>query len=184
MLSSKLIPIVIIGLVIMMCVIVWMLFKIWKRVQQSYSNSTQVLVNRSPSHKYQFSSLSDSDKETYFRQIESYVKSQKIYQTKELSLAELAKALNIPKHHLSQVINEKMGCGFIEFLNRYRVEEAIEMLKSKSLEELSLMDVARRVGFNSRSTFYAAFKKQTNQTPGKFRRSINQKNHLELIYKN
>ncbi|HPX90415.1 MAG TPA: helix-turn-helix domain-containing protein, partial [Spirochaetota bacterium] len=54
--------------------------------------------------------------------------------------------------------------------NRYRVYEAIEMMKQDN--DRSLLDIAFSAGFNSKSAFYEAFTKETGMSPAKYRRKF------------
>jgi len=58
------------------------------------------------------------------------------------------------------------------FFNQYRVEAAKELLLKPDLEHYSITSIGYQAGFNSKSTFYTAFKKFTNTTPGKFRKTL------------
>ena len=45
------------------------------------------------------------------------------------------------------------------------------MLCKKKAQADAILNIALSVGFNSTSTFYAAFKKTTGQTPAQYRRT-------------
>lgn len=83
-----------------------------------------------------------------------------------LTLNGLARAARMPEHHVSQVLNQRLGLSFYDFVNGHRIDEAKTILAAS---DASVLDVAYDVGFNSRSTFYAAFRKITGQTPSAFR---------------
>jgi AraC-like DNA-binding protein len=85
-----------------------------------------------------------------------------------LSLPDLARMVRCSINHLSQVINAEFGTSFFEFLNQHRIADAREMLASDP--KCHALDVALKVGFNSNSTFYSAFKKICKVTPAEFRR--------------
>ena len=94
---------------------------------------------------------------------------ERVYLESHLSLPQLAGMLGCSVNHLSQAINEGHHVSFFDFVNRYRVQEATRILASGANESISILDVALQVGFNSTSTFYAAFKKATGRTPAHFR---------------
>jgi len=131
--------------------------------------------------KYANSKLKEREKETYLSDLLMHLELQKIYRQPDLSVAQLAKQVKIPKHYLSQIINEKMQCSFLDFINRYRVEEAKEKLQATDFQDLSILAIGKSVGFNAKSTFYAAFKKYTDVTPGDYRRAHIQKRSSEQI---
>jgi len=100
-----------------------------------------------------------------------YVEQERAYRQPDLTLGRLAKQLDIPRHHLSQVINEQLQCSFIDFINQYRVQEAMELLQKKEWQKAAVLAIGQEVGFQSKSTFYNAFKKFAQQTPAEFRKT-------------
>ena len=72
---------------------------------------------------------------------------------------------------MAQVVNEQLSQNFLDFVNRYRVDEAKRRLLDPSLKHLSILAIAEDVGFNSKSSFNAVFKKNTNLTPSEYRRA-------------
>ncbi len=97
----------------------------------------------------------------------------------ELTLKELADYLEIPAYQLSEILNKGLNKSFYEFVNHYRIEEAKEKLVSPKNANLTLEGIGYECGFNSKSTFYAIFKKYTQYTPLEFRKS--QDIHIEQI---
>lgn len=120
--------------------------------------------------KYESSNLQDAQKEKYIEKLQAHIKSNKSYLASELSLAQLSGQVNIPAHYLSQVINEKLKCNFLDFINGYRVAEARQKLIDPNLRHYTIMAIAYEAGFNSKSTFYSVFKKQTGMTPSQYRK--------------
>jgi len=59
-----------------------------------------------------------------------------------------------------------MDTTFFDYVARWRVEAAKQHLASN---QASVLEIAIDVGFNSRSTFYKAFKRETGVTPSAFR---------------
>jgi len=126
--------------------------------------------NEKQKQKYESSKLKDFQKEAFVKKLKIYMATQKPFQQPELTLAQLSEAIKIPAHNLSQVINEKLNCNFLDFVNGYRVEDAKEKLVDAKFEHYTIVSVAFEAGFNSKSTFYAAFKKMTGMTPSKYRK--------------
>ena len=93
------------------------------------------------------------------------------YRNPNLSLADLAAQLHLPPHHLSQVINEHCQQNFFDFINTYRIEEVKRQLQRPETGHLKLEEIGFAAGFNSKSAFNAAFKKNTQTTPSQFRKS-------------
>ena len=90
-----------------------------------------------------------------------------------LKLQDLASALQISPHLLSQFLNENLGKRFSEFVNEHRIEAACKLLRTE--HNLSLEGVGRDVGFRSKSSFYNAFKKIHGITPLQYTRNPLQK---------
>lgn len=111
-------------------------------------------------------------KDPIVEKLVNYMETEKVYRQANLTLTQFAEIVAIPKHRLSQVINEKLGCNFLEFLNQYRVQEAQEKLKDATFQHQSILEIGKQSGFNSKATFYAAFKKYTHTSPGNYRKAI------------
>ncbi len=133
----------------------------------------QMLIPKSSEEqkqKYENSKLQDAQKGKYIEKLQAYVATDKPYLAPELTLSQLSQQVNIPAHYLSQVINEKLDCNFLDFINGYRVQDAKAKLLNPKFDHYTIVSIAYDAGFNSKSTFYAAFKKVTGITPSKYRK--------------
>ena len=124
-----------------------------------------------PTLKYKKSSLEESEKTAIHEAIVFQMESEKFFTSSTASLSGLAKTIHKSPHHVSQVINERIGKSFFELLAVYRVDEAKSILRSDLGKKLTIEEVAEQVGYNSKSAFNTAFKKITSQTPSTFRDS-------------
>jgi AraC-like DNA-binding protein len=122
--------------------------------------------------KYESSKLQIDQKEKYLQILLDHIDKEKPYLSQELTLANLAEQIKIPTHYLSQIINEKMNCTFLDFVNSYRVEEAKKKLADDKSKQFTILSIAYDAGFNSKSTFYTAFKKHAGMTPSSFRKGL------------
>lgn len=120
--------------------------------------------------KYEHSNLQAAEKEKYLTILKDSMSKDKSYQSPELTLAQFAEKVNIPSYYVSQVINEKLNCNFFDFVNGYRVEAAKAMLIDPKLNHYTIVSISYEAGFNSKSTFYNAFKKVTGLTPSQYRK--------------
>ncbi len=102
----------------------------------------------------------------------TYMEKDKPYLEPELTIYALADALDSNRHHLSQVINERLGVSFFDFVNRYRVKAVREKLADPGARHMSIMGIAYDCGFNSKATFNASFKKMTGTTPSAYLKSL------------
>jgi AraC-like DNA-binding protein len=126
--------------------------------------------SRPAAGRYAKSGLSPAAQEAVLRRLAEAMEVDRSYLNSHLSLPELAANIGCSVNHLSQAINEGHGVSFFDFVNRYRIVEATRMLSLREPDEPSILDVALAVGFNSTSTFYAAFKRVTGKTPAQYRR--------------
>lgn len=91
------------------------------------------------------------------------------YLNQDLNIHEFAKEINKSSRLISNCINQSFGFNFNEWVNNYRVDKALDILKDKNNDHLSIEGVGSDSGFKSRSAMYIAFKKKTGETPGHFR---------------
>lgn len=92
------------------------------------------------------------------------------YADEELDLPSLAALLNVSTHQLSQLINEHLGMNYTRFVKSYRVAAAKRLLLEQPEE--TVLNIALQAGFNSLSSFHAAFKELEGVTPGMYRKQI------------
>jgi AraC-like DNA-binding protein len=119
-----------------------------------------------PTAKYQRSALDAGRAARIAAKLAQAMREDRPYLEPELSLFELARRIGVPSNYLSQTLNEHIGENFFDYINRWRVEAALPLLRAG---ERSVLEIALEVGFNSRSTFYKAFRKVTGHAPGAYR---------------
>ena len=113
--------------------------------------------------------------------IKAYFEIEKGYRRPELSLTILAHEIDTTTNKLSWVINKVYKKTFYEMVNEYRVEDFSERIKRDEHKEYTLIAIANEVGFNSKSTFYKAFKEIAKMTPSEYIRKT--KNAKQLAKK-
>lgn len=133
--------------------------------QMPIPNSTEEQKQR-----YEKSTLQDDKKDFYVKKLILFMETEKPYLTPDLTLADLSKQVDIPAHYLSQTINEKLKCNFVDYINQYRIKEAQAMLVNPKLKHYTVVAIAHEAGFNAKSTFYTAFKKYVKMTPSQYKK--------------
>jgi AraC-like DNA-binding protein len=118
--------------------------------------------------KYSKSALVDEHAARIARKLNSSMSQDSLYRDENLSLAKLAKHIGASPNYVSQTLNEHMETSFFDFLNLWRINEAKVLLRNSNE---TILSIAHKVGFNSRSAFYAAFKKHAGMTPSDYRAS-------------
>lgn len=117
--------------------------------------------------KYANSPLDESTRKRILGKLHSVMETEKRYVQSNLSLRQLSEYLNESPHYLSQVLNQDLQLSFYEWVNRYRIDAAKLLLISQTNK--TILTIAEEVGFNSKSTFNAAFRQYTGVTPSEFR---------------
>lgn len=100
--------------------------------------------------------------------VKDFFEVKKGYRRADLSLSILAHEISSTTNKLSWVLNNSYEKTFYELVNEYRVAEFAKRIEKNEHKELTLIALAREVGFNSKSTFYKAFKKITKMTPSEY----------------
>ena len=86
-----------------------------------------------------------------------------------ISIDSICNELNINKSYFCKIFKSETGYTFTNFLNIFRVEKSKKLLKNSNM---SLLDVAVSVGFNSQNYYSSVFKKITNKTPLEYKPEI------------
>jgi AraC-like DNA-binding protein len=97
---------------------------------------------------------------------------EKPYCSSSFSLGELCDMLNTNRRKLTYVINDVMQKNFYGVVNEYRVRESMRLLEDPEVEKFKMESIAEMAGFQSKSTFYACFKKYTGMTPTEYRMNV------------
>jgi AraC-like DNA-binding protein len=101
--------------------------------------------------------------------LEKYMTEEKPYLNPSLSLHDLAMQLNVSTRELSVLINKSYKMHYFDFVNSYRVNNAIRILANPTDDKLTILEIMYEVGFNSKSSFNTAFKKHTKLTPSAYK---------------
>lgn len=121
--------------------------------------------------KYEKSTLSKEFKKEKLKRIEQIFNQNEVYKSQSFSMKILSEKSGLTTHHISQILNEEMGCTFFELLNKYRIQDAKSILKQKS-NPSKIEQLALDLGYKSKSTFYKAFKKETGKTPLQYKKDL------------
>lgn len=101
--------------------------------------------------------------------LDSFMVQEQPYLDEDLSRARLAQMLEVSEKTLTAIIHDRKGMNFNNYLNHLRIKEARRLLSE--IPNRSILNVTYACGFNSRSAFYEAFKRETGLSPGEYRRA-------------
>ncbi len=86
--------------------------------------------------------------------------------SESIQLADLATHLHLCEKQVSRVIKKEYHCSFPELVNRKRLSVASMMLK---YTDLTVSEIAKKVGFQNDNYFYRVFGERYGETPGAYR---------------
>ncbi|MCK7559996.1 helix-turn-helix domain-containing protein [Chitinophaga sedimenti] len=115
----------------------------------------------------QLAEVPKTELELLAQDIEVFLRQSGIYTNPDLSINILAREMGKKTEEVSAAINKVINKSFFDLVNEKRVEKAKELLDSK-VNELTIEAIAYEAGFNSRASFYRAFKKYTSLTPSAY----------------
>ena len=142
------------------------------KILNSLINYLRIPFKQDFKKKYRSSGLKENELQEILEILTDYMEENKPYLKGNLTIYELSRDINIPKHHLTQVINEKLGKNFNTFINEYRVEEFKKKLSDPENSRYTIMALAFESGFNSKTSFNMIFKKVEKVTPSEFRKIL------------
>jgi len=120
------------------------------------------------SGKYRSHKTDTSQTEAIHARLLELFEKEKIFTDAGLTLPVLAKRADAPPHLVSQVVNTQFGKSLNDLINEYRIREFLERVHDPQFAHYSIIGLAYDVGYNSKSTFNAAFKKLTGKTPSAY----------------
>ncbi len=103
--------------------------------------------------------------------LESLIHQEKIYRKEGLTIRQLSELMNEQEYRVRRLINGELGFrNFNDFLNKYRVNEACEILADHSQNRKTILEIAYSLGYQSIGPFNKAFKEIKDTTPTAFRK--------------
>lgn len=120
--------------------------------------------------KYARSALTDGDIDRLMGKLSVAVRERSIHRDPTLTLHKLASAVGASPNDLSQALNLRAE-GFHAWLSAVRIREVQDLLRG-GVDVSGLLDAAYAAGFNSKSTFYDAFRRVTGLTPAAWRAQL------------
>lgn len=106
-----------------------------------------------------------------FEKLEKLMSSDKIYRETDITIEKLATMLDSNRTYISSVINKYSGTTFPNYLNKYRINEAISIISDPDTD-IVLKAVYSEIGYKSMTSFYRAFQKETGCTPSVYREKV------------
>ncbi len=108
--------------------------------------------------------LTEALRKDMVNKIKHTIETDKLYLKPDICLPDLARKVGTNRYYLSKIINDELGMNFNNFINQYRIAEAVELMRSPD-SSYSLADIAARCGFNAYISFVRSFKRHKNESP-------------------
>lgn len=134
----------------------------YERMLQSQNDDTKKI-------KYQTSALKQDDKTEILKKIQEVMEDTALICSDDFTLNKLSELIESNYKYVSQVINEAYKQNFKQFVTTCRIREACRRFNSnEEFSNLTIEAIAESVGFKSRSSFIAAFKRIVGITPSEY----------------
>lgn len=135
---------------------------------QAPDNTTAEAAKEGPiTNESRHKEKSEKDR-TLFSRAESLMMTDKIYRQNDIGQEKVAEMLGTNRTYLSQAINTFANMSFNQWINMYRIAEAVKRLSDPE-DDVTLKQLADDLGYNSLSAFYRAFSRATGRTPNSYR---------------
>jgi len=112
----------------------------------------------------------DDRQQRQFEKVDAFIKLYKKFLLPKYSLKTLSKDVNLSVSTLSLIINIYGDNSFVDYINVLRIEQAKKLLIDPKYTNYTIVSIGLESGFNSKSSFYAVFKKYTDITPSEYRK--------------
>ena len=114
----------------------------------------------------------DEKKQALYDRACQLMEQERLYTDPQLNRERLAELLGTNRTYLSTIIKEKSGMSYLQFVNSYRIDEAIRILSDPDKIDYPLKQIWSDLGFNSPATFYKLFQQAVGITPSVYRKQF------------
>jgi AraC-like DNA-binding protein len=148
----------------------WFILKVLSHPELFSGVDSTLQLTKSFVDTPEIENITDETQSIQIEQLKKFMLEKEPFLEPSLTIQELADQVKIPVRDLSVLINHHINQHFFDFVNEYRIKKAMTILKDPAKKELTVSEIFYEVGFNSKSSFHASFKKYTNLTPTGFRK--------------
>jgi AraC-like DNA-binding protein len=131
----------------------------------------EMLVRQSEKEK-EVLSMDDDKLNGLYQQLCELMEHNRLYTEPQLTRDKMAERLHTNRTYLSKVIKDKTGMNYLQFVNSYRINEAVRILSDKNMISYPLKQIWSDLGFSSPSTFYKVFQQAVGITPSVYRKQF------------
>ncbi|WP_347053029.1 helix-turn-helix domain-containing protein [Flavobacterium olei] len=162
------------GLVFQLLIVCWYLFKalnnpdLFRNVDSRLKLVSDIVLEDKSRGQIEVKDIYNEE----LLKLKHYMTEEKPFLNPSLTIQDVSNGIKIPVRDLSLLINHKLEQHFYDFINGYRIEYALDILKDVTKSKVTILEILYEVGFNSKSSFNTAFKKHTGNTPTHYRKAL------------
>lgn len=109
--------------------------------------------------------------ESLFARLEELMREKQIWRDKDISRDSVAQMLGTNTLYVSKCLSDCAGESFYAYINRYRIAEAVRLLSVPG-DDTPMRAIADQVGYNSITSFYRVFQKETGVPPKYYKEAL------------
>lgn len=118
--------------------------------------------------------LSAEKSRRIFEELQKLMEEEELYRNPQLTRESVMEMLRTNSTYLVQAIKENSGMNYSQYVNSFRIKEAIRILSDKTRIDDPIKEIGLEAGFNSTATFYRLFQQSTGLSPLVYRKSLSQ----------
>ena len=103
-----------------------------------------------------------------YNKIDAFFKDKEPYLERSFTLPQLAKKMGAPVHHVQRAFKEVGKTTFVEYKTKFKIRWSKKALFDPLFKNDTIDSIGMCAGFNSKSQFYAAFRKFEKMTPREY----------------
>jgi len=150
--------------------LIWMFYHGLRQYGQA--NFEEAISAKEKVSKYATSALSKERSREVFQEVEQLFTTQKMFLNPDLRVQDVAKALELSNHNISQSINETAGMSFYDYVNNFRLKDFQKQLADPDKRKFTILALGMESGFNSKASINRVFKRQLGETPREYQQRM------------
>ena len=110
--------------------------------------------------------LNQQQRQTISEKLNHWKEKEKGFLNQGFTLRDLSDQISIPSYQVSAFINQEFDRSFNDYINDLRIDHFMNQIKNDPrTANFTIQSIGEEIGFRSRTSFIAALKKRTGNTP-------------------
>jgi AraC-like DNA-binding protein len=137
-----------------------------KEMRQKINSLTEELS----SHDSQSSKINSGKSQDIYEKLCFMMEHDRLYADNQLTRERIAELLDTNRTYITQIMKDHSWQNLSQFVNSYRINEAVRLLSDKSKTECTMKEICTDIGFTSMSAFFRMFKTVIGMSPASYRK--------------